>query len=75
MFGDWKFYLFILGVVNALITSIAFLTIKFNDLRHLAIDVEKIEKRVNDIDRKVTELDKSFAVQGEKVSKLEKLVS
>jgi len=75
VFSDWKFYLFVIGGFNALITSIAFLTIKFNDLRHLGIDVSKIEKNVNKIEGKVNKIDKSVAVQKQRIDAVEKAIS
>jgi len=72
MFGDWKFYLFLMAVINTIVTSVAFLTIKFNDLAHLGKDVGDIKKDVKELNSKVNQIDKTLAVQKQRIDSLEK---
>lgn len=69
---DWKFYLFILGCINIFITSVSFLTIKFNDLKHLTKDVSGLIKKVDKVSCKVNKIDKGLAVQKQRIDNLEK---
>ncbi len=43
---DWKNLLVLLGCANILVTIASFISIKFNDLRHLEKDVAGINKNV-----------------------------
>jgi hypothetical protein len=74
MFSDWKFYLFLMAILNTAVTSIAFLTIKFNDLRHLGKDVSGIQNDVKEISCKVNKIDKGLAVQKQRINDLEKSI-
>lgn len=74
MLYDWKFYLFVLAIINIIVTAISFLTIKFNDLRHLGKDVTKMDKKVDRIESKVNAIDKESAVQKQRIDDLEKSV-
>lgn len=72
IFYDWKFYLFVIAIINIIVTLVSFLTIKFNDLRHLDEDVKDIAKDIKAIDKKVIKIDKTQAVQEQKIKELEK---
>lgn len=72
IFADWKFYLFVIAIINIIITLVSFLTIKFNDLRHLEKDVADISVNVKEITSKVIKIDKGLAVQKQRINDLEK---
>lgn len=72
MFTDWKFLLFLMAVVNTVVTLVSFLTIKFNDLRHLGKDVSEIQKDLKQVNSKVNHIDKTLAVQKQRIDDLEK---
>lgn len=69
---DWKVYLFLMQVVTTIVTVVSFLTIKFNDLRHLGKDVSEIQTELKAINRKVNHIDKTLAVQTQRIDVLEK---
>ena len=75
MFSDWKYYLFLMALINTAVTLVAFLTIKFNDLRHLGKDVSSIQMDVKEINSKVIKIDKTLAVQKQRINDLEKSIS
>ena len=72
IFQDWKFWLFIIAIINIIVTSVSFINIKFNDLKHLAIDVGKLFTKVDKIESKVNKIDKANAVQKQRIDDLEK---
>ena len=64
MEGIWPAAIVVLQILSTIVTLTAFLVIKFNDLRHLGMSVEKIEKTVDKLDTKTDAI-------GERVAKLE----
>jgi hypothetical protein len=72
MFTDWKFYLFLMAVLNTVVTAVSFVTIKFNDLRHLGKDVSEIRDDLKEVNSKVNNIDKTLAVQKQRIDDLEK---
>lgn len=57
----------ILLVGNLLVSVSGFILVKFNDLRHLAKDFEKLQKTVEHIDRKLDRHEVDIEVLKEKV--------
>ena len=64
---DWKFWGF---VIQGCLTMICFAIIKFNDLKHLTKEVEKLDIKVGCIDKKVTNMKTDIAVLEEKTKDL-----
>ena len=64
MEGYWPVALVAMQIASTLVTVTAFLVIKFNDLRHLGMSVDRIEKTVEKLDTKTDGI-------GERVAKLE----
>ena len=58
--------------VNAGITIFGFAIIKFNDFSHLEKNVNQISKDVKAISTRVIKIDKSLAVQTQRIDTLEK---
>ena len=74
IFADWKFWLFIIAICQIALTTYGFAIIKFNDLKHLSKDVGDIKTDLKDLTSKVIKIDKSVAVQNQKIKDLEKTV-
>lgn len=71
VFADWKFYLFIMAIINMAVTLISFISIKFNDLKHLGEDVKELKVDLKKNTSKVTSIDKALAVQKQRIDALE----
>lgn len=56
---------------NLLITLVGFLTIKFNDLKHLELDVKTMMNKQTATDEKVNKIVTDVAVLKERTNKLE----
>lgn len=72
MFSDFKFWLFILSLCQLGLMSYGFVIIKFNDLRHLEKDVKEISTNFKELSCTVNKLDKTLAVQKQRIDDLEK---
>ena len=75
IFADWKFWLFVIAIINILVTLVSFLTIKFNDLRHLEADVKELKTDFKEHTSKVNDTDKELAVQKQRIDDLEKSIT
>ena len=56
---------------NTIITALCFAIIKFNDLKHLSIDVSDISKEVKKNTSKLNKIDKNQAVDSQRIKTLE----
>jgi len=72
MFGDWKFYGFL---IQGFLTIGGFALIKYNDFRHLEKDVREIKKDLRENTDKLISIDKNVAVQDQRINDLEKSLS
>jgi len=52
-FMDWKFWLFCFQFISTILTLGALILIKFNDLKHLGIDVKDLKKGQECINKKL----------------------
>jgi len=53
---DWKFWMFIMQGITALITITGFIVIRCNDLHHLEKDVKEIKIKIDNIENRVIEV-------------------
>jgi len=72
IFSDWKFWMFTISVCQLGLMTYGFVVIKFNDLKHLAKDVTKIQKDLEKNTSMVIRIDKEHAVQNQRITALEK---
>ncbi|MBN1467731.1 MAG: hypothetical protein JW924_03315 [Fusobacteriaceae bacterium] len=63
-YQDWRFWLFCFQVMSTVLTLGAIMLIKFNDLRHLTIEVKELKKGQDNINSKLYD-------QAQRISKLE----
>ena len=61
---DWNFWRVALVILGFVFNIAILLSVKFNDLKHLAIDVASLCTRLNN-------LEKETRKQGERISKIE----
>lgn len=61
---DWRMCSFILSAITSVGSLVMFIVIKCNDLKHLQLGVNKLEGKLNDVEKKVIE-------NGERVACLE----
>lgn len=57
---DWRLAIFALQFVSTMVTIAIFLIIKFNDLKHLTINVGKISKNIDKIFCKFDKVEKAI---------------
>lgn len=57
---DWKLAIFALQFISTMVTIAIFCIIKFNDLKHLTIDTERISKNVDKIFRRLGKIEKDI---------------
>ena len=46
-YQDWKFWLVILSIIKDLALVIGIVLVKFNDMKHLNIDISKMSKKID----------------------------
>lgn len=68
---DWRFYSFLLGIGQILVTVFGFALIKFNDFRHLTDEVQEIKKDQKEIKEKLDTVNTSVAVLKQRVTNVE----
>lgn len=69
---DYRLWSFIVSALNLVVVLVAFLTIKFNDLKHVELDLQDIKKSLKETNDKVNCIDKKLAVQNQRIDNLEK---
>ena len=57
---DWRLGIFLLQFVSTIVTVAIFCMIKFNDLKHLTIDVNRISKNIDKIFRRIGKVEKAI---------------
>ena len=60
MIMDWKLGIFALQFISTIVTIAIFCIIKFNDLKHLTIDTNRIAKNVDKIFRRLGRIEKDI---------------
>lgn len=60
---DWKLGLFILQGITLIISTAGFILVKFNDLRHLSIDLNEIKEKLNDVGKEVNKIKEKQSAQ------------
>ena len=63
-YQDWKFWLFCFQFLSTVLTLGALVLIKFNDLKHLGLNVKELKEGQKDINKKLYN-------HAERISKLE----
>jgi sulfite exporter TauE/SafE len=58
IFNDWKFWLFVIAIVKDFILVLGIILVKFNDLRHISINVEKINISLDKIFTRLGKLER-----------------
>lgn len=57
VFNDWKFWLFIVAIIKDFILVLGIILVKFNDLKHISINVEKTNKSLDKFDRRLRKIE------------------
>lgn len=59
IFTDWKFWIVVVSFIKDFVLVLGIVLVKFNDLRHLSLDMEKTTKILDRIDKRLIRLEKN----------------
>lgn len=60
---DWKFWAFVISIINSLLIGYTFLVLKFNDFKHVQEAQQQILEGLTNLTNCYSSLDKKLAVQ------------
>ena len=60
---DWKFIMIGIQTLTILANIVIFITIKLNDIKHISLNVNKIERKIDKIFRKLGKIEKKQIVR------------
>lgn len=58
---DWRVGLFVVSLVKDFVLVLGIMLIKFNDMKHMSLDLTEIKSSIKSMDRKVNRLDRKVA--------------
>jgi len=62
-YTDWKFWAFVIGLLNSLMIGYTFIVLKFNDFKHVQDAQKQILEVLTNLNTCYSSLDKKLAVQ------------
>ena len=57
---DWKIAIFALQFISTMVTIFIFCVIKFNDLKHLGINMDKLTKNMKKVFSRLNKIEKAI---------------